>query len=230
MSTYVLVHGSYQGAWIWLPVARLLAAAGHVVYRPTLDGCAERKGSLRPEITLASHGAEIANLLFYEDLQDVIFVGTSSGGMVVCQAAEQVPERIRRLMFIDALVPVPGETVATINSRAPYGLEDLAYGPQPDQARGRIFADLAPEMQDWALARYTRAPRAPTDDPVDLKAFWARTWQVDVLRCTRSPAPPEAHQRRTAEKLGGTYTELDAGHYPMLSHVNEIAHYLLERA
>jgi pimeloyl-ACP methyl ester carboxylesterase len=230
MSTYVLLHGSYQGGWIWQPVARLLNAAGHVVYRPTLDGCAERKGGLRREITLASHGAEIANLLFYEDLNDVIFVGTSSGGMVVCQAAEQVPERIRRLIFIDALVPVPGETVATINSRAPYNRDELVYGPAPEHARGRIFADLVPEMQEWALARYTRAPRAPTDDPVDLKAFWARAWQVDVLRCTRSPAPPEAHQRRTAEKLGGSYTELDAGHYPMLSHVNEVTHYLLERA
>ena len=117
MATFVLIHGSYQGGWIWKPVSALLSAAGHAVYRPTLDGCAERKGGLRREITLATNGHEIANLLFYEDLQDVVFVGTSSGGMVVCQAAEQVPERIRRLIFIDALVPVPGETVATIRSQ-----------------------------------------------------------------------------------------------------------------
>jgi pimeloyl-ACP methyl ester carboxylesterase len=230
MATYVLLHGSYQGGWIWQPVHKLLSAAGHVVYRPTLDGCAERKGALRREITLASHGTEIANLLFYEDLQEVIFVGTSSGGMVVAQAAEQVPERIRRLIFIDALVPVPGETVATINGRAPYSRAELVYGPRPENARGSVYADLSPDMQEWALARYTRHPLAPTEDPVDLKDFWARTWRVDVLRCTRSPLPPEAHQRRTAEKLGGSYTELDAGHYPMLSHTDEVARYLLERA
>jgi pimeloyl-ACP methyl ester carboxylesterase len=229
MATFVLIHGSYQGAWIWKPVSALLSAAGHVVHRPTLDGCAERKGGLRREITLATHGREIANLLFYEDLQEVIFVGTSSGGMVVCQAAEQVPERIRRLIFIDALVPVPGETVATINGRAPYSRAELVYGPLPENARGQIFADLSPDVQDWALARYTRHPLAPTEDPVDLNDFWARTWQVDVLRCTRSPLPPAAHQRRTAEKLGGTYAELDAGHYPMLSHPNEVAQYLLAR-
>jgi pimeloyl-ACP methyl ester carboxylesterase len=230
MSTYVLVHGSYQGSWIWKPVAEQLMAAGHTVYRPTLDGNAERSNALRKEITLASVGKEVADLFFYEDLTDVIFVGTSSGGMVVCQAAEQVPERIRRIIFIDALVPLPGERVATINSRPPYDRSQLVYGPSPENARGRMFEDLPAAVQDWALARYTQQPVAVVDDPVDLAQFWSRSWQVDVLRCTRGALPPEAHQRRTAEKLNGTYAELDAGHYPMLSHPTELASYLLERA
>ena len=230
MATYVLVHGSYQGSWIWKPVAQQLVAAGHAVYRPTLDGSAERKGSLRREITLKSVGREVANLLFYEDLQDVIFVGTSSGGMVVCEAAEQAADRIRRLVFIDALVPLPGERVATINSRPPYDRSELAYGVLPEQARGRIFEDLPADVQDWALARYTRQPLAVVDDPVDLKEFWSRTWQVDVLRCSRGALPPQAHQQRTADKLGGTYAEINTRHYPMLSHPDEIASYLLARA
>ena len=230
MATYVLVHGSHQGGWTWKPVGERLTAAGHVVYRPTLDGSAERKGSVRPEISLKSQGAEIANLLFYEDLTEVIFVGTSTGGMVVCEAAEQAAERIRRLVFIDALVPLPGETVPTINSRPPYDRSQLVYGPPPEEARGRVFAGLPPDVYEWALARYTQQPIAPTDDPVDLRGFWSRSWRVDVLRCTRGGAPPEAHQRRTAEKLGGSYAEIDAGHYAMLSHPDEIARYLLERA
>jgi|SRR5579859_5941855 len=230
MATYVLIHGSYQGGWIWKPVAERLIAAGHTVYRPTLDGCAERKDSLRRDITLASVGQEVADLFFYEDLQDVIFVGTSSGGMVVAQAAEQTASRIRRLIFIDALVPLPGERVATINNRPPYDRTQLVYGVRPEEARGRVFEDLPAELQDWALARYTQQPLAVVDDPVDLKEFWSRTWQVDVLRCTRSALPPAAHQQRTAEKLSGTYTELDAGHYPMLSHPVEIATYLQARA
>lgn len=230
MATYVLVHGSHQGGWIWKWVGERLSAAGQTVYRPTLDGSAERKGSLRREITLQGQGAEIAELLFYEDLTDVIFVGTSTGGMVVCQASEQVPERIRRLVFIDALVPLPGETVPTINSRPPYDRGGLVYGPRPEDARGRVFAGLPAEVYEWALARYTPQPIAPTDDPVDLRAFWSRPWRVDVLRCTRGAAPPEAHQRRTAERLGGSYAEVDAGHYAMLSHPDEIARYLLERA
>jgi pimeloyl-ACP methyl ester carboxylesterase len=229
VATFVLVHGSYQGGWIWKPLGERLLAAGHTVYRPTLDGCAERKGGLRKEITLKTHGVEIANLFFYEDLNAVLLVGTSSGGMVVCQAAEHVPERVGRLVFIDALVPRPGELVATINGRPLHNRDELVYGPRPEEARGRVYADLPADLQEWALARYTQHPLPPTEDPVDLASFWSMKWQADVLRCTRSTAPPEAHQRRTAELLGGTYAEIDAGHYPMLSNTDEIARYLLER-
>jgi pimeloyl-ACP methyl ester carboxylesterase len=230
MTTYVLVHGSYQGSWIWKPVAERLEHAGHRVYRPTLDGSAERRRRVDGGLTLEEHGAELADLLFYEDLSDVVLVGTSIGGMVVAQAAPDVAERIKRLIFIDALVPLPGESVPTINSRAPYDPAQRVYGPPPEQAGGeRIFAELPPDVRAWAAARYTQQAIGPTDTPVDLREFWSRSWQVDVLRCARSPAPPEAHQRRTAERLGGTYAEIDAGHYPMLSHPAEIAEYLLAR-
>ena len=230
MATYVLVHGSFGGGWTWRPVSEKLRAAGHVAYHPSLDGCAERSHALRAEITLDTQGGELAGLLFYEDLTDVILVGTSSGGMVVARAAELAPERIRRLVLIDALVPLSGETVATINSRPPYDPTDLAYGLKPDQDREAAYPDLEPGLRAWAAARYTRQPRAPTDDVVDLREFWSRKWPVDVLRCSQSPRPGEAHQRRTAERLGTPYREIDAGHHVILSHVDEIATYLLAMA
>jgi pimeloyl-ACP methyl ester carboxylesterase len=226
MATFVLVHGSFQGGWIWKTVGNALVDAGHRVYRPTLEGSAERARNLRASLSLSDHGAELADLLFYEDLTDVILVGTSMGGMVIADAAARVPERIKRLIFIDALVPLHGESVPIINSRPPYDKAAVVYG---HGAQG-TFADLPQEVQEWARQRYTPQPVAPTDDPVDLQAFWARTWQVDVLCCTQSALPPEAHQRRTAERLNGSYSELAAGHYPMLSHPTEITGYLLKRA
>src|SRR4029450_6431999 len=109
MATYVLVHGAYQGGWIWKPVIERLRAAGHQVYAPTLDGCAERHHLIRPGITAGTHGQEIAQLMFYEDLERVVLVGTSSGGMVICKAAELARDRIARLVFVDALALVAGE-------------------------------------------------------------------------------------------------------------------------
>lgn len=230
MTTFVLVHGSFQGGWIWKRVAKLLEAEGHEVYRPTLDGCAERKGGLRAEITLASMGKELADLFFYEDLEDVVFVATSSGGMVLCEAAWQVPDRIRRLVFIDAIVPRPGETAPIINERSKTPLENMVYGLPPEQAHERAYLGLEPELREWALARYTQQPLRPTEQPVDLVGFWNRSWKVDVLRCTGSERPMASHQRRTAELLEGSYREMEAGHYPMLTEPRELAAYLLECA
>jgi pimeloyl-ACP methyl ester carboxylesterase len=225
MATYVLVHGSFQGGWIWKTVGDALVDAGHRVYRPSLEGSAERQRHLRASLTLADHGAELADLLFFEDLSEVVLVGTSMGGMVVAEAAQRVPDRIKRLIFIDALVPLPGESVPTVNGRPPYDKSKVVYGNGPEGTYG----DLPADVQRWARDRYTPQPVAPTDDPVDLREFWSRSWQVDVLCCTRSPLPPEAHQRRTAERLHGSYSELDAGHYPMLSHPKELTEYLLAR-
>ena len=98
MATYVLVHGAYQGGWIWKQVAERLRAAGHEVYAPTLEGCGERHDQVRPGITVGTHAHEVARLLFYEDLEDVVLVGTSSGGMVICQVTELAGDRISRLV------------------------------------------------------------------------------------------------------------------------------------
>ena len=78
MTNFVLIHGANQGGWIWQPTAARLRAAGHLVYAPSLDGCAERRHSLRPGIKTATHATEIAELMFYEDLRDVVLAGTSA--------------------------------------------------------------------------------------------------------------------------------------------------------
>ena len=108
MATCVLVHGSFQGGWIWQPVANRLRGAGHQVYAPSLDGCGERKGQMRPGITTETQADEVAQLMFYEDLKDVVLVGTSYGGMVACRAAELMRERVGRLVFVDALTLFDG--------------------------------------------------------------------------------------------------------------------------
>jgi hypothetical protein len=78
MTTFVLIHGSYQGGWIWQRVATRLRSAGHTVYARTMDGCGERRNQLRPGIDTSTYVAEVSDLLFYEDLHDVVLVGTSS--------------------------------------------------------------------------------------------------------------------------------------------------------
>jgi pimeloyl-ACP methyl ester carboxylesterase len=228
MATYVLVHGAYQGGWIWKPVAERLRAAGHDVHAPTLDGCAERRQQLRSGITVSTHAEEIAQLMFYEDLRDVVLVGTSSGGMVISRAAEQAAERIARLVFVDALALLPGERIGDIVKRPAPMKTEVATGPTREDAEGRMFADLDPPLRAWALARYTLHPIAAMNAPMELKDFWDRRWKATVIRCRRAANPPEAHQRRTAERLAAPYLEMDTGHYPMLSQPEELTRLLLQ--
>ncbi len=223
MATYVLIHGAYQGGWIWKPVATRLRDAGHTVYAPSLDGCGERHHLARPGITVTSQAQEIAQLLFYDDLQDIVLVGTSSGGMVISRTAEMARDRIARLVFVDALALMAGEKVPDIVSRStPYETTEITKGPSREDAAQRLFADLDPETRAWALARYTLHPLAALEAPMEIDAFWTQSWKATVIYCRHSVNPPEAHQRRAAEQLNAAWHELDAGHYPMLSHPDEL--------
>ena len=210
MTTFVLIHGSYQGGWIWQRVAAQLRGGGHVVHAPSLDGCAERKHSLRPD------------LLFYEDLKDVVMVGTSSGGMVLCRAAELRRDRIARVVLVDALALFDGERIRDIVRRSTAVPSGLAAGPSREDAETRLFADLDPATRAWALERYTLHPIGIYESPVKLNSFWNEQWAATVIWCRRAVNPGEAHQRRAAERLNAKWHELDTGHYPMLSMPEEL--------
>jgi pimeloyl-ACP methyl ester carboxylesterase len=229
MATYVLIHGAYQGGWIWKPVATRLRAAGHTVYTPTLDGCGERKHTVRAGITVTSHAQEVAQFLHYEDLRDVILAGTSSGGMVIVKAAELARERIARLYFVDALALLPGERVGEIVKRAaPNEVTDITTAITPADAQNRLFKELDPTLRAWALARVTPHPLAALEAPMDPTTFWDQAWpNTVVIRCRQAANPPEHHQRRTAERLKAAYHELDTGHYPMLSEPEALTRLLL---
>jgi len=217
MTNFILIHGSYQGGWIWQSVANRLRGAGHSVYAPSLDGCAERKHQLCPGITTETQAADIAELLFYEDLREVVMVGTSSGGMVLCRAAESCRDRIARLVFVDALALFDGERIRDIVRRSTAVPSGLAAGPSREDAETRLFADLDPPTRAWALDRYTLHPIGIYETPVKLDNFWNQQWSATVIWCKRAVNPGEAHQRRIAVKLNAQWHELDTGHYPMLS-------------
>ena len=226
MSTYVLIHGSYQGGWIWKPTAEELVKKGHTVYAPTLDGCGERSISIRPGITIKSQAEEISGFIKYQDLTDLILVATSTGGLVTCKVAELSRSRVREVIFVDALAPQPGERVQDIVVRDPsypQEITELTRGPSAAELEERLFQDLEPDLKRCALERVTMHPIGATDAPGELDDFWNQAWTATVIRCTLSSNPSKEHQQRTAQKLNAKWYELEAGHYPMLSHPRQLS-------
>jgi pimeloyl-ACP methyl ester carboxylesterase len=228
MTTFVLIHGAYQGGWIWKPTVEQLIAKGHRVLAPTLDGCAERKGQVRAGITTETHATEIADLLFYEDLRDVVLAGTSTGGMVMARTAELARDRVGRVVFADALALLDGEAVPDIVKRPTAVDTELTTGPSRQDFETRLFAGLDPAMRQWALDRCTPHPIGAMRAPVKLERFWDQAWNASVIWCKKSSNPPVAHQRRTADRLKGRWHELDTGHYPMLSEPVALARLIAE--
>ena len=115
MSTYVLVHGAWGGAWCWADVARRLRQAGHIVHSPDLTGLGARAHLANQHINLSTHIQDIVATLETERLEDVLLVGHSYGGMVITGAASRVASRIRTLIYVDAFLPRDGQSVWTLS-------------------------------------------------------------------------------------------------------------------
>lgn len=117
--TIVIVHGAWVGGWRWRGVANLLADRGHRVFTPTLTGLGERAHLTSPSVNLTLHARDIANVIRYERLKDILLVAHSYGGMPVSVAAEIVPRGvIQSILYMDAFCPDDGQS-----------LNDLVPGP-----------------------------------------------------------------------------------------------------
>ncbi len=228
MATFVLIHGAYQGGWIWQPVATKLRAEGHTVYTPSLDGCGEHQSELREGIDTETQAQDIVDLLFYEDLKDVALVGTSTGGMVMARVAEQARDRIACIVFVDALALFDGECSRDIVNREAPVNTPLGCGASREDALERMFKGMDSGIAAWAADRLTLHPRRCFEQPVRLSDFWSQDWDATVICCTQAQNPGEAHQRRCADKLGARWLELDTGHYPMISAPDELVRLLLD--
>jgi len=121
----VSVHGAWAGGWQFKKVAVLLEAKGWKVYRPTMSGLGEHFNTARTDIGLATHIDDIVNFILFEDLHDVILLGHSYGGMVITGVADRIPERISRLVYLDAFLPNDGDSVMRLRKPGALQIESM---------------------------------------------------------------------------------------------------------
>jgi pimeloyl-ACP methyl ester carboxylesterase len=222
LATYVLVHSGGHGGWCYQSVAKLLRAEGHRVYTPTLTGAGERFHLLSPRVDLDLHIEEIAKLLWYEDLYQVILVGHGYGGMVITGAADRVPKRVGHLMYLDAPTPGSGQSLSDIapmvialrrNAEVFDGIELCAF-PSVDLLP--YWGVVDPEMVEWMLPLLTPHPWKCFEQPLQLAGEDAvrAIPQSHVLSVLASSCCDIDHLRQLAP---GRVWEIQAGHDMMLT-------------
>jgi pimeloyl-ACP methyl ester carboxylesterase len=142
MATFMLVHGAWHGGWCWIKVTRLLTDAAHTVYTPTLTGLGERAHLARPEVDLETHVQDVVAVLESEELRNVVLVGHSYAGMVISGVAAKVPNRITRLVYLDAFVPEVGQSLLSL---MPPGRADAVRKSAESDGEGWRIPPFPPE-------------------------------------------------------------------------------------
>ena len=240
---FVLVHGAWGGAWIWRRVLGPLRAAGHEVHAVTLTGDGERAHLRHAGIEARVHRDDVIGLIDAEELQDAVLVGHSYGGSVITRVADALlaradaapaaPAPLAALVYVDAMVPMPGESWSSTHDPRIVA-ERLALAarhdnalPPPDPAGfGLDGAD-----RDWLLRRQVPHPFGMYREPIAFDAARLARLPRWFIDCT-APAYPTiaAARRRVREQPGWNVVELATGHCPMVSDPQGLVAHLLAAA
>jgi pimeloyl-ACP methyl ester carboxylesterase len=117
-ASYVLVHGAWHGGWCWRRVCDRLTAKGYYLVAPTLSGVGERSHLPPDGIDLTTQIDDIVGEIKWKDLDNLVLVGHSYGGMVITGVAEQLHDRISTIVYLDAFLPADGQSLADLSGRA----------------------------------------------------------------------------------------------------------------
>ena len=243
--SFVLLHGAYHGGWCWREVAARLRAAGHAVFTPTQTGVGERAHLLSRDIAIDTFVDDLANVLRFEDLHNVVLVGHSFGGNAITGVADRMPERLRHLVYLDAMIPVAGQSVMdTMPAHVAAKMRDASQASSGGVSMAvppvKFFGISDEAQAAWVMANCTPHPISTYDTPITLAhpigngvpcSYIAVTPHFAPTSVSREQARALAEQHAASAPAAGQsrwhYLEMAAGHDAMVTHPAELAALLL---
>jgi len=233
---FMLIHGAFHGGWCWRRVGDLLAAAGARVFAPTMTGLGERAHLLNDTVGIETFFRDTIAVIEAEELTDIVLVGHSFGGAVITGVADRMPERIAQLVYLDAVVPVGGQSALSclpaetqaIRLRTAQATPGGLTIPLPTET----MFDLPPGPdRDWVARRITPHPLAAYTDPIVLDHPVGNGRPRVYIRCTGPvyPAVVPSYDRIKAEG-GWTLVDIATGHDAMVTAPEALAEILLQHA
>jgi len=231
--TFVLVHGAWHGGWCWRRVSDLLERQGHKVFTPTLTGLGERSHLLRAGINVSTHVTDVANVLKWEGLSNVVLCGHSYGGLVVSGVAEQMSSAIGSIVFLDAFVPENSDSMAALTSGAVRDNLKIAAerGDLGVPARSAAAFLVNEKDQAWVDAMCVPQPIGTMTEKITLTGARERIGKKAYIRASAYPNPgfDTAYARVKADTSWRTY-EVPCGHDVMVDMPERLTEILVEVA
>ncbi|WP_019938050.1 alpha/beta fold hydrolase [Bordetella sp. FB-8] len=231
--TYVLVHGAWHGGWCWDVVARILRTHGHRVFTPTLTGLGERAHLLTPQTGLQTFIQDLVDVLDHNDVSNAILVGHSFGGLSLIGAADRVPQRIRQLVFLDAMVLSNGESAfsglpADVVAKRTRLAMETSNGLTVPVPPARAFGVFDPEQVALIERHCTPHPFKTFTDPMVLQGPPGGTLPKVYIQCVDPIyAPLQDSRDFVRTRKDWAWDQIATGHDAMLSAPAELADKLL---
>jgi pimeloyl-ACP methyl ester carboxylesterase len=223
----VLVHGAWVGEWSWSPVLPALEASGRPVVNVSLTGHGMRSHQAGPHVTQADHVADVVGAVTTLDLEAITLVGHSYGGRVISAVAQQMPERIERMVFVDAHAPTAPDSGNTPERNAiaaanggmfPFSEE---YAPDPSEVGGEVgVAWFLARTLPQSFATFTEPMPSSLPDGID---------RCYVFATGYSPTRFGGYAAAAKDDPDWEYVELPGSHWLMFSHPAEVADIILGR-
>ncbi len=222
---FVLIPGAWLGSWAWKGVTTFLEKMGHTSYPVTLTGMGERVHLTTRDTGMETAIADVLNVIKYNEIDSLVLVGHSFAGKVAAAVADRIPEKVQKVVYLDAYRP---ERVTTAQG----GFDPTReFGPTPPGSLGipltpETIRRIGPDLQGTDLERMrslaTPWPIRLAIDPITLTNRYDGVHEAYIL-CSLSGDPVDEIVAGKWGKLDGPHKIIEAGHWPMLTKPEELA-------
>ncbi len=232
MVEFALVPGAWLGGWVWKRIIPQLEKRGHTAYPVTLTGMGERVHLLSKDVGIDTSIQDVLNIIEYNDIDDLVLVGHSFAGKVAAAVADRVPDKVKLLLYLDALRPD--------KTREPQAGFDPTreFGPVPEGSLGvplteeiidNIGKDVKGKDREWMLSKATPWPLEIARDPITLSERFDSIKSAYIF-CTQSGDPVDEIVSGKWGELYGPYKLIETGHWPMITKPDELVEDMLSLA
>ncbi|MEX0328373.1 MAG: alpha/beta fold hydrolase [Ruegeria sp.] len=234
MADFLLVHGSWHGAWCWRDLIPELSALGHTARA----------------IDLPSHGSDptpvadvtlemCRNAVLNASTSETIVVGHSWGGFPISAAADANPDAMRGLIYVCAYVPDAGHSLIEMRKRAPRQLigdalekaaDGSSYSVLPDRVHALLYHDCPSDIVTYALARLCPQAIRPQDTGLPVGDGFEQVRKA-YIRTTDDRIVPTEYQSKMSECAAPHLRfSIESSHSPFFAQPRKLAKLMDEAA